>query len=172
MINDLGCYAIPTIILIILFTGIVKGIPVFDIFMKGAKEGLTSSFIIAPSLIGLITAIEMVKVSGALDIFTNLISPITNYLKIPSEIVPLALLRPISGSGSLAILDNILNVYGPDSNIGKMASLIMGSTETTFYTIAVYFGYVGIKNTKHTIPCSLIADTVAIGLAIFIVNNF
>ena len=172
MINDLGCYAIPIVILIILFTGMIKGVEVFDVFMKGAKEGLVSSFIIAPSLIGLITAIEMIKVSGALDIFTNLIFPLTNCIKVPSEIVPLALLRPISGSGSLAILDNILSQYGPDSNIGKTASLIMGSTETTFYTIAVYFGYAGIKNTRHTVPCALIADTVAIGLAIFIVNNF
>ena len=172
MINDLGCYAIPIVILIILFTGLIKGVEVFDVFIKGAKEGLMSSFIIAPSLIGLITAIEMIKVSGALDIFTNLIFPFTNHLKISPEIVPLALLRPISGSGSLAILDNILSNYGPDSTIGKTASLIMGSTETTFYTIAVYFGYVGIKNTRHTVPCALMADMVAISLAIFIVNNF
>ncbi|MDQ5983713.1 MAG: Spore maturation protein B [Eubacteriales bacterium SKADARSKE-1] len=151
-------YIIPTIIFIIVGIGLYKKIHIFDLFLKGAKEGFLGTVSIAPSIIGLITAVSMLKASGALDIFTSFMEPFAQLLKIPTQTIPLMLLRPISGSGSLALIDSILGSVGPDSFPGRVASVMMGSTETTFYAIAVYFGAVGIKNTRHAIPAALAAD--------------
>lgn len=156
--DKLSSYILPTVILFIIIFGFIKKVPLFDTFLSGAKEGLSSTFSIAPSLVGLITAVTMLKVSGALDIFTSFIKPFTNILGFPAETVPLMLLKPVSGCGSLAIVDSIFAKSGPDSFAGRVASVMMGSTETTFYTIAVYFGAVKIKNTRHTIPAALFAD--------------
>lgn len=150
--------------------GLYKKIHIFDLFLIGAKEGLLGTASIAPSIIGLITAVSMLKASGALDVFTSFIEPLAQLIKIPSQAVPLMLLRPISGSGSLALIDSILGSVGPDSFAGRVASVMMGSTETTFYAIAVYFGAVGIKNTKHTIPAALIADFSSFLFSSVIVN--
>ena len=170
--NNFGFYAIPVVIAIIIIFGLAKKVRIFDTFLQGAGEGINSTFSIAPSLIGLITAVTMLKASGALDIFTKFISPFTSMIGIPAEIMPLALLKPISGGGSLALLDNILATYGADSIIGRIASIIMGSTETTFYTIAVYFGAVKIKNSRHAVPNAIIADICAVIIAILAVKTF
>ena len=170
--SSIGSWVIPTTIFIIIVFGAVKKLPLFDIFLKGAKDGFNSCYYIAPSLIGLITAVSMLKASGALDIFTSFLAPILSKIGFPSEIVPLAMLRPISGSGSIALLDNIFSTYGPDSEIGKIASIMMGATETTFYTAAVYLGSVGIKNSKHTIPSALISDLTTVILAVITVKLF
>lgn len=172
MINNIGSWAMPIIISMILLGGILKNVPLFDTFLKGAKEGLNTSVLIAPSLIGLITAVSMLKASGALDIFTSFISPLAIRIGLPPEIVPLAILRPISGSGSIALLDNIFENYGPDSEIGRISSIIMGATETTFYTAAIYLGAAGIKNSRHTIPSALIADITTIIFAIITTKLF
>lgn len=168
--NNIGQYAIPVLIAIVLIVGLIKKVPIFEKFLEGAKEGLHSTFAVAPSLIGLITAIAMLKSSGALDIFSSFIAPITNLVGIPSEIIPLALLRPITGSGSTALLNNILATHGANSQIGQIASVIMGSTETAFYTIAVYFGASGIKNSRHAIPCALTADLAALIVGTLVVK--
>ena len=168
--SEFGFYIIPIILVIIVFAALYKGVPVFDTFLEGALEGLKSTFSISASLIGLITAVSMLKNSGALDIISNILSPLANILHFPAEILPLAILRPVSGSGSIALLDNILKNYGAESFIGKLGSMIMGSTETTFYTIAVYFGSVKIKNSRHTIPCALLADITAFICSLFIAN--
>ncbi len=170
--NNFGFYAIPLVIAVIITFGLAKKVRIFDTFLQGAGEGINSTFSIAPSLIGLITAVTMLKASGALDIFTNFISPFTNLIGIPPEIIPLALLKPISGGGSLALLDNILATYGADSLIGRIASIIMGSTETTFYTIAVYFGAVKIKNSRHTVSSAIITDICAVIIAVLAVKKF
>jgi spore maturation protein B len=168
--SNFGFYVIPLILFCIIVIGIFKNIPVFDTFLQGASEGISSTFSIAPSLIGLITAVAMLKASGALDIFAHLIAPISNVIGMPAQVVPLALLRPISGSGSIALLDSILKNHHPDSIIGRIASVIMGSTETTFYTLTVYFGCVGIKNSRHAIASALIADFTAMITAVTLVN--
>ncbi len=162
----------PTVLLAILLTGLFKKVSIFDTFLKGAAEGMNSTVSIAPSLIGLITAVTMLKASGALDLFANFITPFSKLFGIPAEIVPLALLKPISGSGSIALLDNIFKNFPPDGYIGRIASVIMGSTETTFYTITVYFGAIGVKNLRHTVKSALIADLSAIIAAIALVNLF
>lgn len=156
--EKIGSYSIPIIIALIIIFGFVRKINVFDAFIEGAKDGMKSTATIAPSIIGLITAVTMLKASGALDIFSSFISPVTNFFAIPSEIVPMMILRPISGSGSIALLDNMFKNFGPDSLIGLIASVMMGSTETTFYAITVYYGSIGIKNTRHTVVCALAAD--------------
>lgn len=153
-------YIIPAIVLIILVTGLVEGVEIFDVFLKGAKEGLSTAARILPSLIGLMTAVGVFKSSGALDLLSHALKPVASLLGLPNEVMPLALLRPISGSGGMAIFRDLLASYGPDSFVGRVASVMMGSTETTFYTIAVYYGAIGIKNTRHTVFSSVSADLV------------
>lgn len=156
--DKIGTYILPTTVFLIIIFGIYKKVPLFDAFLVGAKEGLCSTFSIVPSLVGLMLGIAMLRASGALDVLSAVLCHLTNRVGIPSEIIPLMLLRPFSGSGSLAIIDSIFKSCGPDSFVGRVASVMMGSTETTFYAIAVYFGAVGVKNTRHTIPSALIAD--------------
>ncbi len=170
--NSFGFYVLPIVVFFIIFFGLYKQVSIFDTFLKGAAEGINSVISIAPTLIGLITAVTMLKSSGALDILTNLMSPIANFFAIPTKIVPLILLKPISGSGSLALLNNIFENESPDSFIGKISSIIACSTETTFYTIAVYLGSIKLKNYRHTVPCALFVDLCALVIAISLVKNF
>lgn len=167
--DKIGVYVIPLATILIIIFGLVKKVPIFDAFLQGAKEGMKSTAGIAPALIGLITAVTMLKASGALDMFTSLVKPVTEAIGFPSELVPLAVLRPVSGSGSIALLDNIMANNGVDTFIGRVGSVMMGSTETTFYAIAVYFGSVGIKNTRHAIPSSIIADLTSVIASVFAV---
>jgi spore maturation protein B len=154
----MGVYAVPCVILCILSFGLFRKVPLFDTFVAGAKEGLHSTISILPSLIGLIMAVTMFSASGALDLFSSFLAPVANFLGLPPQVMPLALIKPISGSGSTAVLTQIFKDHGPDSFIGRVASVMSGSTETTFYAIAVYFGAVGIRKTRHTIPSALAAD--------------
>ena len=163
--NSISFYIVPCMMVIIITFGIAKKIDVFDSFISGAKEGVHSTFSIVPSIIGLITAVSMLKASGFLDIFSSFLSLLFKHLGIPTPIIPLMILRPISGSGSLALLDSILSNFGPDSFAGRVASVLMGSTETTFYAVTVYLGSVNIKNSRHAIPAPLLAD-----LSIFILS--
>ena len=160
----------PCMIAFILVFGLVKKVPLFDVFISGAKEGLTSTFSIAPSLIGLVVSVSMLKSSGALDIITSFLEPLGNLIAVPKETIPLMLLRPISGSGSLALIDSIFKSCGPDSFAGRVASVMMGSTETTFYAIAIYFGAVGIKNIRHTVPAAILADLTSFILSVLTVK--
>lgn len=153
-------FLIPSVIAGILFYGIYKRVNVFEVFLEGAKEGLQIAAGILPALIALMTCVGMFKASGALDVLTDLLSPLTDLIGAPREVIPLALLRPISGSGSLAVFETILRSYGPDSFIGRVASVMQGSTETTFYTIAVYYSAAGITKTRHTLGCALSADVI------------
>lgn len=150
--------AVPVIILIILLYGLFEKKNVFDIFLKGAKDGVNMVVKIFPTLIGLFLAIGALSSSGILDFLIGLISPVLNFFKIPSEIMPLAILRPISGSGSIAIATDIMKKFGVDSLIGLITATIMGSTETTLYTIAIYTSSVGIKNTRFVLFAALMAD--------------
>ena len=138
--------------------GIIEKQSVFDTFLDGAKEGLKIVLNIFPTLLGLFLSINVLRESGIIDAFTSLIMPILNILKIPSEILPLILLRPISGSASMAVATDIMKNFGVDSLIGLMTSTIMGSTETTLYTIALYTSAVGIKKTRFVLACALLAD--------------
>ncbi|WP_101696865.1 spore maturation protein [Clostridium minihomine] len=155
---EFGVVIVPATVFFIIVFGFVRKVPVFDTFVMGAKEGAISCFEVLPSLVGLMLAVNMLSASGALDLLSSFLKPMAELLGLPSEVMPLAMMRPVSGSGSNALLLQLFETYGPDSFIGRVASVMNGSTETTFYAIAVYFGAVGIKKTRHTIPAALTAD--------------
>ena len=144
-INYLSTAAIPVVIVIIILYGIIERKKVYDIFLDGAKDGIQIVIQLIPTLIGIFVAVGALRNSGIIDLIVKVISPVTDILKIPSEIMPLALLRPISGSASIGVAVDIMQKYGTDTFLGLITSTIMGSTETTLYTIAVYTGCVGIK---------------------------
>lgn len=150
--------AVPAIIVIILLYGLSEKKNVFDIFLVGAKDGAKMVMGIFSTLIGLFLAIKALSSSGVLDFLIGILSPILDVLKIPKEIMPLAMLRPISGSGSMAIATDIMSKFGVDSKIGLITATIMGSTETTLYTIAIYSNSVGVKKTRFVLFASLCAD--------------
>ena len=162
VINFLSNLAMPLIILLIATFGLIEKKKVFDDFLEGAKEGIDIVVSILPTLVGLFVAIGALRNSGILDLIIGFITPVLNVIHFPHEIMPLAMLRPISGSGSIAIATDLMKKYGVDTTIGMMASTIMGSTETTLYTIAVYTSCVKIKNTRFVLVACLIADLVGI----------
>lgn len=162
VINFVSNLAMPLIILIIVIYGLVEKKEIFDVFIEGAKDGIKIIINIFPTLIGLFLAVGTLRSSGVIDIVINFLEPILNLINFPSEIMPLAILRPISGSSSIAIATDIMKQFGVDSQIGMMASVIMGATETTLYTIAVYSSSVKIKKTRFVLIVALTADIVGI----------
>lgn len=168
MINYLSTLAMPAILLLIIIYGVKEKNKVYDNFLEGAKEGLQIVYNIFPTLIGIFLAISALRASGLIDLIVKILSPLLTILKIPAEIMPLAMLRPISGSASMAVATDIISQYGVDSTIGLIASTIMGSTETTFYTIALYTSAVGIKKTKYVLKAALLADLVGMLASVII----
>lgn len=152
---------IPFVISLIVMHGIYKKTDVYSEFTIGAKEGLLTSLNILPQLVGLLVAVKAFSASGALELIENILSPIARLLHFPKELIPFSLLRPISGSGSLAMATDIFSRFGTDSFIGRTVSVMMGSSETTFYTVAVYFGAVNAKSVRHSLLCALFADAVS-----------
>ena len=151
-------YLIPIVLAGIVLFGLIKRVNVFDAFLEGAAEGAVTTLHIMPCILAILTAVGMFKASGAMNVLVELFRPVLGLVGFPSELTPLAILRPISGSGSLAVLQDVLHTYGADSLIGRIGSVLQGSTETTFYTVAVYYGAVGITKTRYTLPCALTAD--------------
>lgn len=149
---------VPLILSLTAVAALIKRVDVFSALTDGAAEGLKVVIKIVPSLVALLTAVSMFQASGAMDALASLLSPVLTKLGIPPETTALMLVRPVSGSGALAVGSEIISRFGPDSLEGRTAAVMLGSTETTFYTIAVYFGAAGIKKTRHTIPAALIAD--------------
>ncbi len=172
MMKTVADFAVPITAAVILLAGFLRGVDVFDEFLKGAKSGIDTSFDILPALVALVTAIGVFSASGALDMLTAALSPAAKRLALPAEVVPLVLLRPISGSGALAVFEKLLAQYGPDSFIGRVASVMEGSTETTFYTVAVYFGAVSVKKTRHAVPAALLADMTGFVMSALFVRLF
>jgi spore maturation protein B len=158
VINYFSAAAMPLVILTIIIYGVKEKNKVYDTFVEGAKEGIGIVVNIFPTLIGIFIAVGALRASGIIDLIINIIKPAINLLKIPAEIMPLALLRPISGSASMAVATDIISNYGVDSKIGLIASTIMGSTETTLYTIALYTSVVGIKKIRFVLIAALIGD--------------
>ncbi len=152
---------IPLIILTICLVGRLKGVRVYETFVEGAKEGFATAVRLIPFLVAMFVAIGMFRASGALKVVTGALSPVTGLLGMPEELLPLALIRPLSGSGALEVATNLVRTFGPDSVIGRMASTMQASSETTLYIITVYFGAVGIKKTRHCLAAGLLADLVA-----------
>ena len=158
IINYVSSSAIPVVIMLIIIYGLKEKIKVFDTFLEGAKEGMEIVIKMLPTLIGIFLAVGALRNSGIIDLIITIISPVINLLEIPSQIMPLALLRPISGSASMAVAVDIMQKYGVDTLTGLITSTIMGSTETTFYTLAIYPRCVGIKRTRGILIAALAAD--------------
>ncbi len=169
-IEVISTLAIPFLIIIFIGYGVLKKIKVYEVFIEGAKDGFNIAVKIIPYLVAMLIAIGIFRAGGAMEWLIFILKPITNFIGMPPEALPMALMRPLSGSGSLGIMSENLAVYGPDSFLGVLVSTIYGSTETTFYVLAVYFGAVNIKSTRHAVPVGLIADVCGILGALFIVR--
>ena len=168
VINFISILAIPLMIAIFLGWGFVKKVRVYEVFVEGAKDGFHTAIRIIPYLVAMLFAIGIFRASGAMDVLISIITPLTNLIGMPPDALPMALMRPLSGSGSLGIMTELMKVHGPDSFIGVLASTLYGSSETTFYILAVYFGSVNIKNTRHAVPVGLLADLAGMLAAVFI----
>lgn len=169
-IQTLSILAIPALILFIVIYGAIKKVKIYEVFIEGAKEGFNIGVKIIPYLVAMLVAIGIFRTSGAMEILTFLLSPITDLINMPAETLPMALMRPLSGSGALGLMTEIIKANGPDSLIGRMVSVMMGSGETTFYVLAIYFGSVGVSRTRHAVPAGIIADIVGILMSVWLVN--
>ena len=170
IIDLVSVFVLPTIIIGFPLYGLLKKVPVYEEFVEGAKEGFHVAIKILPYLVAILFAIGMFRASGAMDFLTQALNPLLSLIGFPSELVPMAIIRPLTGSGSAAIVADMIQQYGEDSLLVKMAATMFGSTETTFYVIAVYFGAVQVKKTRHAVPAGLFADIIAMLLAVYIVR--
>jgi len=166
----LSILAIPVIIFTFIGYGYLKKVKVYEVFVEGAKEGFSVGVKIIPFLVAMLVAIAMFRESGAIDLLKIIMSPFTDLIGMDSELLPMALMRPLSGSGSLGVMTDLMNTHGVDSLIGFTASTMYGSTETTFYVVAVYFGAVGIRKTRYAITAGLLADAAGLIAAVIICN--
>ncbi|QPF43369.1 MULTISPECIES: spore maturation protein SpmB [Bacillus] len=170
IINWLSLAMIPIIIAGILLYGTIKKVSTYESFVEGGKEGIEIAFSIIPYLVGMLVAITVFRSSGALDFIMDLLKPAFSAIGIPAEVVPLALIRPISGTAALGMTTDLIAVYGPDSFIGRLASVMQGSTDTTLYVLTVYFGAVGIKKMGDALKVGLLADLIGVVASIIIVT--
>jgi spore maturation protein B len=169
-VNVLAVIAVPLMFFAFLGWGVYKKVKVYEVCVEGAKEGFNVAIRIIPYLVAMLVAIGIFRASGALELLTTVLAPVTSLIKMPPEVLPMAFLRPLSGSGSLGFMTELMKVHGPDSPIGIMVSTMYGSSETTFYVLAVYFGTVAVKDTRHAVPTGLIADAAGMLAAVWIVN--
>lgn len=170
ILNNMSSYAIPLILLGIPLYGFIKGVKVYETFIEGAKSGFMTSIRILPYLVAMLAAIGIFRASGAMDLLSKILSPITNLIGIPAEILPMGVMRSLSGGGAQGLMVELFKTHGPDSYIGTMASIAMGSTETTLYVLAVYFGAVKINKTRHALPVGLTVDLISLITAVVITN--
>ena len=167
-LDAVSLWAIPVVLVAIPLVGIIRGVKVYDVFIEGAKEGFEVAIRIIPFLVGILVAIGMFRGSGAMDLLLSLLRPVVAPIGFPPELVPLAILRSLTGSGSLAFTTDLIKTHGPDSLLGRTAATMYGSTETTFYVLAVYFGAIGVRRTRHAVPAALVADLAAAIAAVIV----
>lgn len=168
MVNTLSVYILPCLLLAVFGYAYFKKVLIFDVFLKGAAKGISSALSVLPALVGLICAVSMLRASGVLDWICSLFAPLLQKVGMPAGLLPLALLKPVSGSGSLAMIKDIFDQNGPDSFSGFLASVMLGSSETTFYTLAVYYGAVKITKSRYTVRAAVIADLIGIAASVII----
>jgi len=162
VVQAISLWAIPVMLVGIPLIGMIRKVKVYETFIEGAKDGFDVAVKIIPYLVAILVAIGMFRGSGAMDMLTEALRPVLAAVGFPPELFPLAILRSLTGSGSLAIVTDLVTVHGPDSMLSRMATTMYGSSETTFYVLAVYFGAIGVKRTRHAVPAALIADAVAV----------
>ena len=170
--TNISLYILPLMILGILLAGFIKKVPVYEEFIEGAKDGFKVSISIIPYLVAIIVGISMFKASGAIDLITVSVGGLLEKLSVPVDIIPIMITRSLSGSATLGLFSDIVSTHGADSYIAKLAAVMVGSSETTFYVLAVYFGSIGIKKYRYALLTGIIADITGIVLAILVARVF
>ncbi len=170
-VQELSRWAVPLLLLIILFYAIIKRVKVYECFVQGAEEGFGIAVRIIPYLVAMMMAVSIFKNAGVMDLLTGMFGQVFVLLHIPPEVIPLAIMRPFSGGGALGIAAELINSYGPDSFIGRLASTMQGSTDTTFFILTVYFGSVGVRRYRYSLAVGLLADISTFLASVYIVNK-
>ena len=160
-LQQISIWAVPVLLVGITLAGMLRKVKVYDVFIEGAKEGFEVGVKIIPFLVGILVSIGMFRASGAMELLLAGLRPVAAATGFPADLIPLAILRSLSGSGSLALTTDIIKTQGPDSLLARMAATMYGSSETTFYVLAVYFGAIGVRRTRHAVPAALVGDVVA-----------
>lgn len=168
VLGNISVWIVPLLILLIPVVGFLRRVKVYEAFVEGASEGFHTAIRIMPFLVAMMVAVNVFRISGAMDVFVNSLAPLLNYIGVPPELVPLAIMRPLSGTGALGLTTELLHTYGPDSITGKIASTVLGSTDTTFYILTVYFGAVGIRNPRYSVMVGLLGDLTGFLLSVYI----
>lgn len=169
-LSILSVFVLPLLLVGFPLYGLYKRVPVYEAFVGGAREGFDVAVRIIPYLVAILFAIAMFRASGAMDAFVSVLSPVTGLIGIPGEVLPMAILRPLTGSGSAALVADMIQQYGEDSILVKMAATMYGSSETTFYVLAVYFGAVSVTKTRHAVPVGLLADMAGFIISVYVVT--
>lgn len=170
LLNLISLWALPVILIFILTFGLVKKVPLYEEFTDGAKEGFKVAVKIIPYLVAIIVGVSMLRASGAIDMLAHFMAPLLNKFNVPADVLPLMIVRSLSGSGALGIFSDIANHLGPDAYATKLAAVMVGSSETTFYVLAVYFGSVGISKFRYALIVGLLADLIGIIAAVWVCN--
>lgn len=168
VLNEVSRWAIPLLFVLFLVVGWCRRIPVYEAFIQGAAEGFQIAVRIIPYLVAMFVAIKIFRVSGAMDTFAQICAPLLGLIGAPTEVLPLAVMRPLSGSSALGLATELIHTHGPDTFIGRLASIMQGTTDTTFFVLTVYFGSVGIKRYRHAVPLGLMADLTGLFASLFI----
>ena len=169
-LEAVSVWSIPVLVACVSLYAIIKKVPVYSVFTEGAKDGFSTAIMIIPYLTAMLCAIGMFRASGAMDILCTWLAPVTNLIGLPSEVLPMGIMRSFSGGAAEGLMADLLATYGTQSQIGRIASVALGSTETTFYVVAVYFGSVGVSKTRHCIAAGLLGDLASLIASAVIVN--
>jgi spore maturation protein B len=169
-VTVVSVFAIPGFVLFVVVYGALKKVKVYEAFVEGAKEGFNVAVRIIPYLVAMLVAIGVFRHGGAMEILTAVLSPVTSLIGMPAEALPMALMRPLSGSGALGVMSEIIKTHGPDSFIGRLVAVMMGSHETTFYVLAVYFGSVAVSRARHAVPAGVVADIASVLASVWLAN--
>lgn len=170
VLEAISIWAIPVVVAAVALYAIIKKVPVYSVFTEGAKEGFSTAVMIIPYLTAMLCAIGMFRASGGMDWLCGILDPVTSLIGIPGEVLPMGIMRSFSGGGAEGMMVDLMTTYGTQSQIGRIASVALGSTETTFYVVAVYFGSVGVSNTRHAIAAGLLGDLASLIASAVIVN--
>ena len=170
VMDIISLWALPAVLLLILTLGLIKKVPIYEVFTDGAQEGFKVSIKIIPYLVAIIVAISMLRASGAIEMISNALSPILSFFNVPADVTPIMIVRSLSGSAALGIFSDIANSLGPDNYATTLAAVMVGSSETTFYVLAVYFGAVGISKLRYALIVGLLADIIGIVAAVTVCN--
>lgn len=171
ILNTISLWALPFIIVLILTVGMVRKVPIYEVFTEGAKDGFKVAVNIIPYLVAIIVAISMLRASGAIEMLANSMSAILSRFNIPADVLPVIFVRPLSGSAALGLFSDIASTAGPTAYSTKLAAVMVGSSETTFYVLAVYFGSIGIKKFRYALWVGILADVIAAIMSIIVCNR-